>query len=371
MTLLNSARISFVRGHNTARSDAHEGSKTGKAGLFWGSPMMTGWVIFFAAIGAYAQTSRPSSGTLLNPKPPALLASGGCTVGALNLRIGTGSDDLRGGKNNLDIEVHFSNGDIQTATNVNKGANWPNNSVNVVSIHLNHPVSPNEIRQIRLIHSAQGGYNAPSAGQGALTATPAGPALAPIYAAEGIQSEDNWDMAALQAFGMGTGINVPVASSGAHRFTGSNPSLDVNAQPGVGCPAANQVTKISFTFSTTDDDLRGGNDNLNITILFADGTSQTEPNINHSQNWPNGSTKGAEILLNRPVTIDQIRGVTLATTFSGGSGGDNWNMGSMQADAFLVNGTYHTIAKSGFHRFSADWTGPKARQISIGTHAIN
>jgi hypothetical protein len=293
-------------------------------------------------------------------------------VGELNLRIATGNDDLRGGKNNLNVEVHFSNGDMQTATNVNNGANWPNNSVNSVSIHLNQPVSPGKIKSLRLIHSAQGGYVAPSARQGALSASPiSGPVLAPIYAAQGVQTEDNWDMAQFQAFGLGSGINVPIASFGAHRFTGSVPSLDINAQPGVGCPAANQVKKISFTFSTTDDDLRGGNDNLNIAILFADGTSQTEPNVNHSQGWPNGSTKGAEILLNRPVTINQIRGITLATTFSGGSGGDNWNMGSMQADAFLADGSYHTIAKSGFHRFSSDWSGPKARQISIRTQAIN
>jgi len=56
--------------------------------------------------------------------------------------------------------------------------------------------------------------------------------------------------------------------------------------------------------------------------------------------------------------------------FIGGSGGDNWNMSSMKADA-LVNGSYHTIAQSGFHRFSADWNGPTAKEITIPTHAIN
>jgi hypothetical protein len=45
-------------------------------------------------------------------------------------------------------------------------------------------------------------------------------------------------------------------------------------------------------------------------------------------------------------------------------------MSSMKADA-LVNGTYHTIAQSGFHRFSADWNGSKAKEITIPTHAIN
>ena len=125
--------------------------------------------------------------------------------------------------------------------------------------------------------------------------------------------------------------------------------------PGAGCPREHGL-------STAD-----GIDYA----LFADGTSQAANNVNHSQNWPNGSTKGAEILLSRPVTIDQIRGLTLEDTFTGGSGGDNWNMASMQADAALADGSHYTIAKAGFHRFSADWSGPKAKQIRISAHPIN
>jgi len=320
---------------------------------------------------AFGQGSQPRRGVLLGQQSRTLLqGNAGCTVGMLNLKIVTGNDDLRGGKNNLDVEIHFANGDMQPAPNVNNGVGWGNNTVNFVAIHLNHPVPPSDIKQIRLVHSAQAGYNAPSAGQVAQSALPiSGPMLAPINALEGIQSEDNWDMAQFQAFGLGNGVDLPVASFGAHRFTGSKPSLDINTQP-AGCPSPNQVKKILFTFWTKDDDLRGGKDNLDVTVLFTDGTTQTEANVNHSQNWPNGSTKGAEVLLNHPVTVDQIRGFTLETTFTGGSGGDNWNMNSMQADAVLMNGSYHTIAKSGYHRFSADWSGDSAKQISIRANAI-
>jgi hypothetical protein len=326
----------------------------------------------FGSIVAYGQAT-PGRGVLLRPQSGILLQHAtSCTVGELQLRITTGNDDLRGGKDNLNVEIHYANGDIQTVTNVNKGANWPNLSVNAVGINLKQTVAPNQIKQIRLIHSAQGGYTPPSAGQVGMTAAPvAGPMLAPIYAAEGVHTEDNWDMAQLQAFAIGKGVNVPIASSGFHRFTGSNPSFDIYVQPGVTCATGNRVTQISFTFVTADDDLRGGNDNLGITILFTDGTSQSAPNVNHSQNWPNESTKGADVLLNRSVTIDQIRGFTLEDTFTGGPGGDNWNLASMQADALLADGTQHTIAKSGFHRFSADWSGAKAKQISIMAHQIN
>lgn len=318
---------------------------------------------------AGAGTATPGIKTALNGQRNSILGPG-CTVNQLQLRFRTGNDDLRGGQNNLNVELHFADGTMQVANNVNHGANWGNNSTNVVTVPLQHPVAPNQIKMIGLVHLAQGGYTPPSSGAIGATATPAGPALAPIYAAQGVKTEDNWDMAEFQAFGLGSGINVPIASFGSHRFTGSYPSLDIHAQPGVGCPAGNQVAKISFTFSTGNDDLRGGKDNLNITIHFADGTSQSEPNVNHGERWPDGSTKGAEILLSRPVTIDQIKSISLSDTFTGGQGGDNWNMSSMQADAW-VNGEYHTIANYGFHRFSADWNGEKAREITIPTHATN
>jgi hypothetical protein len=320
------------------------------------------------AVAAYGQTTAPNRGVLLRPQSGTLLqAVNGCTVNLLNLRIATGNDDLRGGNNNLNVQIHFADGSMQSANNVNKQANWPNHSINFVSIPLTKPIASSQIKDITLIHGAQGGYAPPQgAGIGML-----GTVAAPIALANGVKSEDNWDMAEFQAFALGSGTNVPIASFGLHRFTGSDPSLDIHAQTGVGCPTGKQVRRISFTFSTSNDDLRGGNDNLNVTILFADGTSQTEHNVNHSQNWPNGSTKGAEILLNRSVTIDQIRGFTLADTFGGGSGGDNWNMASMQADAFLADGSYHTIAQSGFHRFSADLSGSNARQIRISAHPIN
>lgn len=325
----------------------------------------------FAAAAAFAQGPGQQGRILLRPQRGTLMeGNGGCTIDSLNLRFTTGTDDLRGGQNNLSVEIHYAKGDMQTASNVNKGVKWPNRSVNAVAIPLNHPVAPGDIKQIRLIHSAQAGFN-PRSDSFNTALAGGGPPAALASMAGGVQSEDNWDMAEVQAFGLGKGTNIPIAHFGAHRFTGSDPALSINAQPGAACPAGNQVTKISFTFQTADDDLRGGDDNLNITVLFLDGAAQPEPDVNHSQNWPNGSTRGAEILLDRPVTMDQIRGFTLADTFGGGSGGDNWNMASMQADAFLADGSHHTIAKVGFHRFSADTTGSKAREIRIPAHPIN
>lgn len=326
------------------------------------------WVVAGAAVVGcwlcstmtlYGQTTRPT--VLLKSRRTTIL-SPACTVSQLQLRFRTGSDDLRGGQNNLNVEVHFADGTMQVAKNVNHGANWGNNSTNVVTVPLKQPVAPNQIKQIRLIHNAQGSYTPPNAAQGGLMTTPAGPALAPIYAAEGVKSEDNWDMAEFRAFALGPNqTNVPIASFGMHRFTGSDPSLDINSRPDVACSAANQVSKITLTFRTGNDDLRGGNDNVNVIIRFADGTTQFESNVNHSERWADVSTHGAEVLLNRPVSINQIKAVTLATTFHGGANGDNWNMDSVEITADDT----HPLATYGFHRFSADRSGPNAREITI------
>jgi len=323
--------------------------------------LMLSWVVAFA-LATNAQTSRPSSGVLLSPQRTTIL-SPSCQISQLQLRIRTGNDDLRGGGNNLNVEIHFADGTAQFANNVNKNGNWANNSINTIPIQLNRPVGPSEIKQIRLIHLAQGGYTPPQGGGVGMLGTVA----APIALANGVKSEDNWDMAEFQANGIGNNSHssIPIASFGLHRFTGSNPSLDINARSSVACAAAGQVTGLNFTFKTGNDDLRGGNDNLNITVQFADGTVQSEMNANQSQRWADGNTNHVSMVLNHPVTLNQIRQVQLQTTFQGGSGGDNWNMDSVEITAF-VDGKITPLATSGFHRFSADQSGPTAKLLTIG-----
>lgn len=48
---------------------------------------------------------------------------GSCAVNRLRLRIATGDDDLRGGQDNLNIVVFFTNVQPYVALNVNKSAN--------------------------------------------------------------------------------------------------------------------------------------------------------------------------------------------------------------------------------------------------------
>src|SRR3954471_3935691 len=93
--------------------------------------------------------SQPQNGrVLISPRPPALLAGSACTVGLLNLRITTGNDDLRGGKNNLDVEPHSPTGAMKTETKEKRAARGRSHSVNLVPIQLKNPIAPTEIRQI-------------------------------------------------------------------------------------------------------------------------------------------------------------------------------------------------------------------------------
>ena len=101
---------------------------------------------------------------------------------------------------------------------------------------------------------------------------------------------------------------------------------------------------------------------MNIEIHFADGRSQLEANVNRAAKWDNNSTHTVTISLNRPVAPDQIRSVTLITTSTGGSGGDNWNMDSLRITA-VGGGINRVIGMSGSNRFTGD-----RRQLNVPTH---
>ena len=148
---------------------------------------------------------------------------GECTVTRLRLRIATSNDDLRGGQDNLNIVVFFANAKPHVALNVNKSANWPNNSVNMVDIFLSPPVPPSEIQALRFIHISDGGINT---GDLLTALTPA----APIKVPQAFQSPDNWNMADVAVAAIGNGVGARIASYGYHRFTGSDPVLTIPAR---------------------------------------------------------------------------------------------------------------------------------------------
>ncbi len=78
---------------------------------------------------------------------------------------------------------------------------------------------------------------------------------------------------------------------------------------------------------TGADDLRGGNDNLCITVVYKDGSRQVFPNVNASATWVPRYTEVVPLSLNRVITDrSDIKQFILDCSFGGGWNGENWDM---------------------------------------------
>jgi hypothetical protein len=240
----------------------------------------------------------------------------------------TGNDDLRGGSE-INLTMDLADGTQQLYKNINLGARWLPNYMETARIVLSRPVRPQDIRNIVVAGNFSGGMGG-----------------------------DNWDMQSLDVRQWAGTTSNSLKTIGFNRFSGDHKQLMIamTAAP----PAMNgQVTELVFEIRTGTDDLRGGNDNLNVETLFSDGKSQRNDNVNQSANWSINSNHVVKIALSRPVAVNQIRGVNLITTFSGGMSGDNWNMDSVRVTA-TGPGVNKVIATHGFNHFSGS-----SKQLNI------
>lgn len=79
-------------------------------------------------------------------------------------------------------------------------------------------------------------------------------------------------------------------------------------------------------FRTGGDDLRGGNDNVSITVNYSDGTSQLFRNVNNGARWVDNSNQTVHLQLDKAVRKSDIRNFMLTTSFGNGDGSDDWNL---------------------------------------------
>ena len=252
------------------------------------------------------------------------------TIHELALAFTTGNDDLRGGSE-VSLVLNLGDGTQQTYRNINLGARWLPNYPETARVVLSRPVRAQDIRSIVLAGNFGGGMNG-----------------------------DNWDMQSLDVRQWAGITTSSLKTAGFHHFDGDHKQLVIpmTAAP----PAMNgQVTELIFEIRTGSDDLRGGNDNLNVETLFTDSKNQRNENVNQSANWGNNSNHIVKIALNRPVPVNEIRGVNLVTTFTGGYNSDNWNMDSVRVTA-TGPGVNKVIATHGFNRFSGS-----QKQLNIPT----
>lgn len=218
----------------------------------------------------------------------------------LVMELGTGNDDLRGGKDNLNVTVEFTNGQRQVFRNVNGSRRWISNYSQFIGLPLSHAVAASQIRNIKFDTTFGGGIGG-----------------------------DNWDLNYINIRGLGG--NVDIASMykrqghPVFRFTGNRKEYAVRFVTNV----AGKTNKLTLKIRTGNDDLRGGNDNLDVTVLLRNGHRQVVRNVNHGARWADRTTHEVSIPLDVPVSPTAIRSVMLAATVRGGMGGDNWNMDSL------------------------------------------
>jgi len=256
----------------------------------------------------YRQTFTP----ILGPPPRTMPINA-----TLVVTLGTGADDLRGRGDNVSITLRLrgSPATIDLA-NLNGGTRLDANSERIFTkeIPSSATLDINSISEVVVKHDGGG-------------------------------SNDEWVINKVQILIKKT---VPVPGTprpgreitrllvndnypSIHRFTSRSRQKSFSAN-------ANQTAlrnaTITAVFTTGDDDLRGGGDNVDLVIRFRRGGGPiTIRNLNRSQNWPGSSTRtirNKELLGSDDIDIDDIESVEVRHTGGGGFSADNWNLAAFK-----------------------------------------
>jgi hypothetical protein len=221
-------------------------------------------------------------------------------VRELVIRFDTGNDDLRGGNDNVHATINLADGTQQHYSNINLRARWLSNYTECARVRLRRAVDPKDILSIVFTTTFGGGVGG-----------------------------DNWDVNFIQVRAIGGRLDrVLKEFKSRYRFTGNRKTLKLT----INNPQRAQIGQaagLKLTIKTGGDDLRGGNDNVSVTVVFSNGSKQTFGNVNKSRKWRDHSSNTVYVRFNRPVNPSQIKSLTLSTSFSGGMGGDNWNMDAL------------------------------------------
>ena len=114
---------------------------------------------------------------------------------------------------------------------------------------------------------------------------------------------------------------------------------------------------LQLSIVTGDDDLRGGNDNVRGSYRIGETWSAPLILNRRGARWPDRSRNSAQLDIPSNTTLRNLNAVKLQTTFSGGMGGDNWNMDQLYIELCFARArqTQCTqLATHGPRRFTAD-----------------
>lgn len=255
-------------------------------------------------------------------KPPAIAepALGGKDglLRELLVELRTGEDDLRGGSNdNVAIEVQVKGKPAKLYPNVNLSARWISNYSQTVSLPLVSPIRPEDLLGLTVRTKFTGGFDG-----------------------------DNWNVDWMKVRVRGGGIDRIVyerAGSPLVRFTGQ---VHAYAAKIVNAVEDGLARELVLVIRTGGDDLRGGNDNVDV-VATIDGATASVKNANKGTRWGDHSDRTVVLSISKPVKPEAIRSVKLVTGFGGGMGGDNWNVDRLQVTAKGGGKTKVLFDKSG------------------------
>ncbi|HTG95573.1 MAG TPA: hypothetical protein VL866_23435 [Pyrinomonadaceae bacterium] len=244
-------------------------------------------------------------------------------VRRLIFTIKTADDDLRGG-DNLNVGIHFRDGNVQWKPNVNRGQSWGENTTQTFDIGLQQPVPLSKIVSIELQKPTSGSV---------------------------FSGADEWHMASISVRAMGDGIDKVIATHGLKQFSEGYDDLVLPITIAV----AGKVSKLELTIKTDGDNLEHY-DGLTITIHFRGGHTQVVDNANEGRAWENDSTHVKTITLDQVVDPSEINRIVLQAGYSLPDNtippkSDNWNMDSIAIRA-IGDGVDKVIARHGFNRFT-------------------
>jgi hypothetical protein len=129
------------------------------------------------------------------------------------------------------------------------------------------------------------------------------------------------------------------------------------------------ANELIVQFGTGGDDLRGGNDNVNLLLLLQSGSPVRFDNVNAGKRWPNRSSETVSLSLPDTIRFEDMNGVRLETTFSGGVAGDNWNLDRLAVSASIGSEVRELLVQEGtpLFRFTGD---RRVREFNFATVPI-
>lgn len=271
----------------------------------------------------------------------------------------TGGDNLepKGFQKNLQLTIAIRNQPPIVMTDVNKNQVWPNNSVRRVIVPLPAEINVADLQSITLLRTVVNSWNNVDAGVA-----------------------DNWNLDKITATAVikteGRMVRtILLNKSGAPLFrfiyekrnnTNPNEGLNTSYDFSLGyqnTPVATSprggITEIDAIFGTGGDDLRGGNDNVELIIKLRTTPARTVylRNLNNKENWPNFS----ERTVRKPVvgaafTFADIESIELRHTGGGGITADNWHIDKFKL-TMTINGEARVLVDkvdAPIHMFTGD-----------------